>query len=133
VRVAADLAVALGRLDEIEVGQRVRLARARLDAVELQQVLAHQVRRAAARRADAKVGRRLAKVDRQQLRVAVGHVQQADVAERRRVVQRLAAGTGSEGAAGRQRQAGGRCSGHQLDELAAIHAHGKGTPGALTD
>ena len=37
--------------------------------------------------ADAEVDARLAKVDRQQLRVAVGEVQQAHVAEARQVVQ----------------------------------------------
>ena len=67
---------------EVEVGERVRVARAGRDAEMLEQVLADEMRRLAPRGADAEVDVRLAEVDRQELRVAVGEVQQADVAER---------------------------------------------------
>ena len=49
---------------------------------------------------DADVGARLAEVHRQQLRVAVGEVQQRDVAEAREVVDRLVARRRAKRAAG---------------------------------
>jgi hypothetical protein len=58
-------------------------ARARSDAEVLKQRSPTRCGGLPARRADAKVHARLAEAHRQQLRVAVGEVQQADVAERR--------------------------------------------------
>jgi len=65
----------------------MRLGRAGLDAVILEEGLAHEVRRLAAHGADADVVARLAEVDRQELGVAVGVVQQAHVAEGRQLVE----------------------------------------------
>ncbi len=57
---------------------------------------------------DADVGVGLAKIHREQLRVAVGEMQQADVAETRRIVERLcnlgARGVKRDSASGRSRQ-----------------------------
>jgi hypothetical protein len=78
---AADLAVGLGGLVEIQVGEGVGLEGVRLDAEVLEQLVADQVRHLAELVADAEIDVRLAEVDRQQLGVAVGDVQQADVAE----------------------------------------------------
>ncbi len=92
MREAADAPVDGGRPREVEMRQRVGLARARRDAEVAQQALAHQVRRPVCRGADAQVHARLAEVDGAQLRVTVGEMQQADVAELRRVIQRVGSG-----------------------------------------
>ncbi len=84
-----------------------------------EQRLAHQVRRLAQRAADADVDAGLAEMDRQQLRVAVGEVQQAEVAEGRQVVQ-LARGL-RRARAGPQAGAGGGRERQQAEELAALH------------
>ena len=65
----------------------MRFARSRLDAEMLEQRFADQMRRLARRVADADVHAGLAKVHRQQLRMDVGEVQQAQLAERRVVVE----------------------------------------------
>jgi hypothetical protein len=84
---AADLAVGLRRLFEIQVGEGVGLDGVRLDAEVLEQLLADQVRHLAELLAETEIDVRLAEVDRQQLGVAVGDVQQADVAELGQVVE----------------------------------------------
>ncbi len=89
VREAADLAVGARRLREVEVGEGVRLGRAGTDAEALEQRLADEVRRLAQGVADAEVDARLAEAHRLQLRVAIGEVQHADVAEARHVVEAL--------------------------------------------
>jgi hypothetical protein len=65
---------------------------------------------------------RLAEVDRQQLGVAVGHVQQADLAEARQVVH-APGGLGGLGRVAVQRQAAGRGDGQHLEEIPAVHGH----------
>ena len=86
------LAVGPRGLDEVEVGERMRLGRRGRDAEALEQVFADEVRRLAGRLADAEVHARLAEMHRQQLRVAVGEVQQVHVAEARQVVHLADAG-----------------------------------------
>ncbi len=91
MRESAHRAIGTRRALEIEMGESMRGTRSRCDAEVLEQRLADQVRRLAARGADAEVDARLAKPRRVQLCMAVGDVQQADVAERlQRVVQVLA-------------------------------------------
>ena len=117
VREAAHPAVALGQRREIAVRERVRLAAAGRDAEALEERRADQVRRAAARRAEAEVGVRLAKVQRQQLRVAVGEVQQPQFAERR---QRI--GIFARGARGQQpRRSRGRQHGQEFAPAQGLH------------
>jgi len=68
----------------------VRLRRAARDAEMLQQVLTDEMRRMTERRAyPPQIHAWLAKVDREQLRVAVGEVQKVDVAEARKLVHAL--------------------------------------------
>ena len=75
--------------------------------------------------ADAEVDARLAEVDRQQLRVAVGEVQETHVAERRdAVVEPVARGQIQRGAAGDREARGGGSSEH-LEKFAAVQ-HGNG-------
>ena len=117
VREAAHPAVALGQRREIAVRERMRRAAAGRDAEPLQERRADQVRRAPARRAEAEVGVRLAEVQRQQLRVAVGEVQQAQFAERRQRV-----GVFARGARGQQsRRSRGRQHGQEFAPAQGLH------------
>ena len=72
---------------EVEVREGMCLDRVRRDLEVLKQRLADDMRRLAARSADADVDVRFAEIGWYQLRVAVGEVQQRDVAERRNLVQ----------------------------------------------
>ena len=92
VREAADLAVAARGALEVEEGvAHAPCAVPGRHAGLLQQVLAHQVRQLALHRAEPEVDAGLAEVDGLELRMAVGHVQEAHLpgaaAQRRQVVQ----------------------------------------------
>jgi hypothetical protein len=128
VREAADLAVGAGCLLEVEVRERMGAHRAAWNVERLQQVLADQVRGLAGRRTDADVDARLAEVQRHQLRVAVGEMEQADVAERRLLVEALGGvRLGREHAAAIERHPGRRSGGQQLQEVAPGEAHEEAT------
>ncbi len=92
VRKTAHPSVAPGRLLEIQMGERVGEFRACPHVGKLEQVVAHQMRQLAAHVADADVDIGLPEMDRQQLRVAVGHVQKRHLPKPRHVVQRLPSG-----------------------------------------
>ncbi len=77
MRKAAHAAVSARGVGEVEVGERVRVAGSGPHAEVLQQRLTDQMRRLPGRGADAEIDARLAEVDRQQLRVTIGEVQQA--------------------------------------------------------
>lgn len=87
VREAARLAVDARGALEIQMAEGVRLRARRRDAEAPQQGLADQVRRAARGRSNAEVRVGLAEIVRQQLRMAVGEMQQVDVAEAGYVVE----------------------------------------------
>ena len=70
----------------------MRLQRTRGDAEGRQKMFTHKVRRLANGLAHAEIYARLAKVPRQQLRMAIGKVQKADIAECRYVIQTLRSG-----------------------------------------
>jgi hypothetical protein len=119
--IAADRAVRTRRPLEIQVRERVRLARAGLDAEVPEQRFADEVRRLAGRFADAEVDRRLAEMNGAKLRVRIGHVQQAHVAEALdRVVER-ASGLEVERRARVERQARDRAGRDELHEVAPVH------------
>ncbi|MCY1297115.1 hypothetical protein D9M70_465420 [compost metagenome] len=120
VRKPADLAVAARGLVEIEVGERMRLRRAGADAVVAQQRVADQVRRLAGVVADAEVDVGFAEIHRPQLRMAVGEMQQVDVAEARQVVHRLGGLRGVRVLVG-ESHAAGAGDGQHLQELASVH------------
>ena len=86
---SADPAVAVGRLLEIEKGEGVRFARAGPHAEGAQQRFTDQMGWHAARGADADIHAGFAEMDRPQLRVAVGEVQEMHVAEARSIVEAL--------------------------------------------
>jgi hypothetical protein len=116
----------LAACDEVQVGEGVGLEAARCDAEVLQQLVADQMRHLAHHVADAQIHVRLAEVDGHQLGMAVGDVQQADVAEARQVVH-------LGGRAWRPAQdccaghAAGAGDGQHLEEFAAIHGHAVGS------
>ena len=86
--------------------------------------LGDQVRRLARGRPDAEVDARLAEVHRQQLRVAIGEVQQANVAERRQLVEALRRGRlGRQHARRVERETRGRRIGQQLQKLSSMKTH----------
>src|SRR5688572_30085838 len=87
VRVAADLAVAPRQPLEVEVREGVRPSAAWLNAKRLQECRSDDVRRPARSLAEAEIYARFAEMDRQELRVHVGDVQQAGVAEGRGFVE----------------------------------------------
>ncbi len=121
VREAANLAVGHGGLDKVETGEGMRGGRACPDAEMPQECLAHQMRWLAGSRAHTDVHARFPKVHGQQLRVTVGDVQQAHIAEGRQVVQRGCQVPGQSPAA-IERESSRGCGGQQLQELAAGHS-----------
>jgi len=122
VRETADLAVGSRRRREVEIGEGMRLDRLRRDVELAQQVLADQVRRLAQCVGHAEVDARLAKVDRQQLRMAVGEVQEVHVAEAWQFVH-PGVWAGSQRLARGDRHAGGGGHREQLQEFATVHRH----------
>ena len=78
----ADPAVGLGQRLEVGRGQRIGVVAAAADLEGLQQLLAHDMRRQAARLADAEIDRRLAEIDRHELGVQVGEIEQRELAGR---------------------------------------------------
>src|SRR6185295_3507017 len=82
VREPAELAVHPRRSIEIQIGECVRVPRAGTNPEIAQQCLADEVRWPAGCAGDAKVHRWFAVVNRIELRVAVGVVQEAYVSER---------------------------------------------------
>ncbi len=129
MRKAAEAAVGARCLREIEIGERVRISRAGRNAEAAQQEFADEVRRLPVRRADAEVDARLAEMNRQELRMGIGVVQQADIAETldavvegraRRQVERRAA---VDGQSGRGRRRDG------VEEFAAVHRAASPEPG----
>ncbi len=89
MRKAAELSVRLRRPREVEMGEGMRFAAARLDSVLLEQGFADQVRGPVHALPDAEIDARLAEMSRQQLGVAVGEVQERYVAESRKIVERV--------------------------------------------
>ena len=109
---------------EVETRECMRARGARRDARLLEQMLADEMRRPTGRLAEPEVDARLAKVDRHQLRMAVGEVQEADVAEPRGLVESLGrSGLGGEGTAMLERHPAGRRDRQHLHELAPTDAH----------
>ena len=78
----ADAAVFLGERSEIVARQRIGLGRTRLDPVVSEEILTRDMRRQALDLADPDVNRGFAEIDRRQLRVHVGEMQQRHLAHR---------------------------------------------------
>ena len=81
MREAAELAEADGGFLEIETGEGVGIGAVGLDPKSIEKGAAHQMRRPSLHRADAEIDTRFAEIHRQQLRMRVGHVQDARIAE----------------------------------------------------
>ncbi len=119
---AADLAVFFRRAGEIQIGIGVRLDAALGNAEVLEQVVPDQVGCLAQSAADAEIDVRLTKIDRHQLGVSVGNVQQAHIAELRYGKQIAGClGTGK----GRARHDAGRaCQAQGAEEFSSGKCHG---------
>src|SRR3981081_4415719 len=81
MRKTAELAEACGGFLEIEKGEGVGVGAVGPDAESIEKGAADQMRRLSFHRADAQIDARFAEIPRQQLRVSVGHVQDARIAE----------------------------------------------------
>src|SRR5262245_24066839 len=114
---SADLAVAPCRLDKIEMRVRVGERASRIDAEMLEKRAADEMRRSVGGFAYAEIRARLAKMQRQQLRVRIGEVQETDVAELGAAVERI----GSLRVGALQRRAGCSRQREQPEEFAAPH------------
>ena len=89
MRKAAHAAEAMRGLLIIEKCECVGLAVAGLDAEMIEKCAADQMRRLAAHGADADIDARLAEIHRRELRMRVGHMQDAGIAEAADVVNRV--------------------------------------------
>ncbi|MDT4849041.1 hypothetical protein FQZ97_831500 [compost metagenome] len=100
------------------------LGGAGLDAELLEELLAHDVRRAAHGLGHAQVHAGFAKVDGRELRVAVGEVQKAHIAELGHAVEALTcAGCCGEHVAVVEGHSGGARHGQHLHEFTAAETH----------
>src|SRR5262252_632485 len=115
---AADPAVDTRRVREIERRESVGFAGSGTDAEPLEQRRAYKVRRFPVRHPDAKVDVGLAEVVREELRMAVGDVEQVHVAEAGHRIERLGSAT-DVGVEGESRGAARR---QNMQELAPVHS-----------
>src|SRR3979411_2891741 len=81
MRKTAELAEACGGFLEIEKGEGVGVGAVGPDAESIEKGAADQMRRLSFHRTDAEIDARFAEIHRQQLRMGVGHVQDARIAE----------------------------------------------------
>ena len=100
----------------------MRVDRSGLDAETFEQRFADEMRRLALGGAEAEIDAGLAIEAGHELRMAIGEMQQAHVAERRHVVHRRGRSSLGEHVAGRERESGGGPSREHLQEFAAVHA-----------
>ena len=118
---AADLAEFARGVVEIEVRECVSFGASRPDPEVLQQFFSYEVRGLARRTGHAEIHVWLAKVDRLQLRVTVGHVQKVYVAESRQIVKAAGAASGRECCRAIKLESACARDGERVQELAAIH------------
>ena len=128
MREAADCPEGVCRLREVEIREGVRLACGGFDAEVQQQRLADEVRRPPARGTEAEIDIRLTEVDRIELRVAVGEMQQAHVSERGGVVVERGPVATLERRAALNGQPGRRGGRDHVQEFAAVHNASGVTP-----
>jgi hypothetical protein len=117
---AAEPAVALRGLGEIEAGIGVSVRRGARHSEVLEESFADEVRRPSVRIGDADVHIGLAEMHRQELRVAVGEMEKRDLAARRRqAVERIGGvGRAAREPDGQPRGGGG---GEGFEEVPAVH------------
>ena len=118
---AAELAEAGSGFLEIDTGEGVGVGAIGPDGEPVEKRAAHQMRRLALHRAQPEIDARLTKIHRQQLRMRVGHVQDARVAETFDIVD-----AGVVRAARHARQdAGKRGSASELQKIPAADGHAR--------
>ena len=117
------LAITLGSFLKVEIGERMGLCSPRADLGHLQQMLSHQMRQVVLHRANAQVDARLAKINRLELGMAIGHVQERHIAELGNVIQAI----GGRGCAGFGKRAHAhashRAGTHHLNKFAFREIH----------
>ena len=119
MREAAKPAETGGGFFEIETGEGIGVGAVEADAEAIEKGAADQMRRAALHRADAEIDAGLAEIHRQQLRMGIGHVQDARIAEAFEIVNAGAIGS----AADARQSAGERGGTRESKEIAAADRH----------
>src|SRR6195256_711595 len=119
MREAAEPAEAGGGLFEIEEGESVGIGAVRPHAEAFEEGAADQMRRLAGHRADPEIDAGFAKIHRQQLRVGVGDVQDARIAEALEVVNAGALGAAREPRQSAEERRGAR----ESDKFPASDGH----------
>ena len=119
---ATHLAILLCRTVKIQVGQRMRLARAWLEAVKLQQMITHEMGGLAKLAVKTQVDAGLAEIDGLELSMTVGEMHQVHIAKFGQVIQRTGCLLRLTQAR-LEHQACSRGHGHHLQELTTIQAH----------
>src|SRR3979411_3290607 len=119
MRKTAELAEACGGFLEIEKGEGVGVGAVGPDAESIEKGAADQMRRLSFHRTDAEIDAGFAKIHRQQLRMGVGHVQDAGIAEAFEIVDACRVGAAREA-----RQAPGERRGaREGDKFPAADGH----------
>jgi len=116
---AAELAEARGGFFEIQKRECIGIGAVGLDAEAIEEGAADQMRRLALHRADSEIGAGFAKIGRPQLRMGIGHVQDARVAETLQIVNTRAVGA-ARSQRQRRRQRGGA---GKLKKIPAADGH----------
>ena len=119
MRKAAELAEAGGGFLEIETAEGIGVGAIRLDSKSIEEGAADQMRRLSLHRGDPQIDARLAKINRQQLRMGVGHMQDARIAEALEIVNAGAVG----GARDTRQSARDRSGARELQKIAAADGH----------
>ena len=119
MRKPSDLAVGMCSTREFQASEGMSLRRAARDTEMLKEGLAHEMRGMTRSGSDADVHARLTVIRRQELRVTIGEMQQAYVAERRQFVKRRA--LASQHVPTIKRKATGSRDGQDVQELTTIH------------
>ena len=96
MREAAELAESKRGFLEIETGEGVGVGAIGPDAKSIEEGTSHQMRRISGHRADSQIDARFAEINREQLRVGVGHMQDARIAEAIEIIDAGALGAARE-------------------------------------
>src|SRR5580704_5157239 len=118
MREAAQLAEANRRLFEIERRESISIGALRLDAETIEKGAADEMRRLPGHRAEAEIDARLTKISRQKLRMRIGDVQDAGIAEALEIVNAALRAVRSS-----RQAAGERCGARYFKKIPAVEGH----------
>src|SRR5690625_1538531 len=114
------LAILSGRLGKIQISQGMSTGSIRLDAIKIQKIFAHNMRGTITRFAYANIDAWLTKINRQQLRMTICHMQEMYIAKTGQVIKSFGGLFCGKGTMGKTHSTGGSY-GHDLHEIATIN------------